>query len=363
MALKFFEIEKGLSLNGNVVVLEGSGVPGLSTDTDNAAVGSFYLDRTNGLVYVKSTVGTGSDKWDQQASKAYVDNAVNAQISWREPVLVLDATSYADIAAVVTAANVADTLDGVTIASGNRVLITNLTSGNNNVYIVSGSTGNWTLTEDVNLASSGDTVYVQDGTYAGMRYTYNGTAWIRTDIISSDELGYIRAFIGKTGAGNELPTYSSVTQVTQSNTLEGAIGELDAAIGTDPTNGEVILAANTVNANIKAIDDHITLNNHKTTGTNITTVTVLDTVALASVDLIKWAIMAKDNATGLNRRGFEVLALHDGTNIDFTSYANIKLGSSISGFDFNVAINGANIELSISSSDAVDVEIRRIITV
>lgn len=45
------------------------------------------------------------------------------------------------------------------------------------------------------------------------------------------ELGYTHTFIGKSGMGNEMPTYSSTNTVSNGDSLETAIGKLDAAPG------------------------------------------------------------------------------------------------------------------------------------
>lgn len=358
MAQAYFRIEKGLNINDNVYVIEGSGAPSGDALTSLVGKSSFWLDRTNGKIYFKiSTAGGDLTDWAETASKAYVDSQTGGSISWREPVEVHDSSSTS------VPASATNTVDGVTIYAGMRVLFSALTlSTNRNVWIASGSTGNWTWTEDTNSETSGDTVYVVSGTHAGKRYTYNGTAWVLTDITTQDELGYIRTFIGK-ASGNDSPSYSSITQVSQSSSLETAIGALDASIGTDPSNGEVILAANAVNANITALDNHIALNNHKTITSNITTITTVDTIAKATVDSVKWVVFATDNATTTKKRACEILAVHDGTNIDYTEYAVLKLGNAITGFSITATISGANILLQVTSTEAVNVEVRRVITV
>jgi len=166
MAIDLFRLDLGLSIEdatSEAHILQGLGAPGGDASVQDAApIGSVFM-RTNTetdnlqFYYKWTTANNSSADWRQTASKDYVD-AVAAGLSWREPALVLDDTTYADITAAETAANVGDTVDGITIAVGDRILLTDLTSGNDNVYIVSGGTGAWTFTEDTNLATDGDAI-------------------------------------------------------------------------------------------------------------------------------------------------------------------------------------------------------------
>lgn len=95
------------------------------------------------------------------------------------------------------------------------------------------------------------------------KYGSSDTDWtlMATSSGSTVEDGYIRDFIGKTGAGAETPTYSSVTQLTQNSNLEAAIGKLDSVIGNNPTAiaraTNPIVPANPVNSNIEQLDNAI----------------------------------------------------------------------------------------------------------
>jgi len=362
MAQGYFRIPKGLEIDGQVQFITGDGAPGTSGDSTTVSVGSFYADYTNAKFYKKTAAGSGTDKWTELIDKDYVDSLVNG-LSWREPALVLDGTSYADITAAETAANVADTVDGITIAANDRILFTNLTSGNDNVYIVSGSTGAWTFTEDpYNTATDGDALMIESGTHADDQYAYNGTAWVRIAGSANNlELGYIRDFIGKSAAGVELPTYSSTNFVTDSNDLETSIGDLDTEIGANVTDGDIILASNTVNANIKAIDDEVTLQHHKSTLTGVTTQQALDSIPTTSADVVKWIVRAYD-ATNSRWYAGEIIAMHDGAgNTDLTIYAELRLGSGkIHGLTWDVDVNAGNLRLLVTSTDSIDVTSKRV---
>ncbi len=155
--------------NENVYIVSGSS--GNWTLTEDS------ISATDGDILTVND-GTFSGTFFYFDGSSWHQGAPAAGSSWREPALVHDSELYADIAAVVTAANVADTINGVTIAVGNRVLISNLTSGNENVYLVGGSSGNWTLTEDSNLAMDGDAILINEGTSPDSMYIFDGTSWV-----------------------------------------------------------------------------------------------------------------------------------------------------------------------------------------
>lgn len=168
----------GIGVGGPVWIISTAAPGGDAGPQDDAPLGSYCVDSTNGKFYQKKTAGTGADKWVRLASTEDI-TAAQLALSTREPVLVTDHTVYANIAAAEVAANVGDTVDGVTIDVGDRLLFDELTTGNKNVFIVSGSTGAWTFTEEASTTTTGDAFFVQDGTDAGKQLMFNGTDWIQ----------------------------------------------------------------------------------------------------------------------------------------------------------------------------------------
>ena len=77
-----------------------------------------------------------------------------------------------------------NSLDGVSLTVGMRIILVSVGGLPLNVNIVSGSAGSWVLTEDLNILSKGDTVYVKEGSHGGERWVYNGTTWVL--ILASD---------------------------------------------------------------------------------------------------------------------------------------------------------------------------------
>ena len=183
MALNLFTVSKGLELESadflsTSSIMFGTGTPGGDSDVEDAApIGSVYLRddaEANGLqLYYKfATGGNSAADWHVSASQTYVD-AIATGLSWREPAKVRDNTSYADITAAETAANVGDTVDGVTIVVDDRLLFTNLddqeTIAAQDETNFNGAGNNGTFVGGTGFAPSpgiddGDTITLSDGT-------------------------------------------------------------------------------------------------------------------------------------------------------------------------------------------------------
>lgn len=268
MALNYFEAERGFSIDDQAVVIFHGSNPTVDLDgvlSADVPIGSLYLNTTTGNVLTRTAIANDDETdWAVSADQDYVDSQLATQVSWREPAVVCDSTTYANTAAAEAAMNAGSPpgLDGEALADGDRVLLTDIpstgspSSASGNVFIVTGTPGSGaTLVEDANTATSGDTVYVESGTCAGQRLTYNGTAWVLTDQSSSDELGYIRDFIGKDTTGPETPIYTNDFNVTPNNNLEGAIDELDTILGANTfTNDFHVVDSASFTANIDALD-------------------------------------------------------------------------------------------------------------
>lgn len=63
MSSEYFRIVRGLELDERVRILQGAIAPGATTDTNNAPVGSFYLNTSTGIASTKILPGTGVNKW------------------------------------------------------------------------------------------------------------------------------------------------------------------------------------------------------------------------------------------------------------------------------------------------------------
>ena len=325
MALKPFQSKGGFS-DGNITYLSGVGVPGGDAGAQDAApVGSFYSNSTDGATYKKEVAGAGVGNWVKQANVTDLAG-LSATQSWREPVVVRDAVNATTAAAIIEM-DAADTLDGVTIAAGDRVLLSQVLGGAGpNVYIVGGVSGAWTLTEDVNLETAGDTLQVLSGTSANQIWFFDGTVWGMIGANSSAEDQFMRAFVGKAAAGGELPSYTSQNYVANSDSLETAIGKLDAQ---SALNASQAAAASGSSAAVQAELDATqtgaglgangaytvqTASNYATTATSITgAISELDTNVAAAIAATDANVAT--NASGLAAQLGEINAVESGAGL------------------------------------------------
>lgn len=364
----FFRIERGLELDDLVKYLQGTGVPGLTADTNDAQTGSVYTDNTDGSLWTKISAGSGTIRWQKMASETYVNNAVGATVSWREPVVVRD--NIATTLPVGTATSPI-IVDGVSITDGMRVLFSALTGGlGKNVYIYNQAAG--TFAEDVNQESSGDAVYVQSGTSAGKTFIFNGTDWVLSDQASLDEEGFIRAFIGKGAVGAEMPLYTSNNYVGNNTSLESAIGVLDNTIGPNVNLGNFISPANRVQQNIEALDTEIGANviagNHISPANSVNAnITALDTQIgpellggnhFAANTVLSTAITQLDNQLGPDVANGNFVASANTTHQNIQAL-DTAVGASVTSVGVILAANSANQNIQ-ALGDALDEATREV---
>jgi len=235
--------------------------------------------------------GLGTPTADTDAAtKSYVD-AATAGLNVHASV---QAATTANIT-LASAVENGDTLDGVTLATGNRILVKNQTDKTENgIYVVAAS-GAPSRADDYNSAGevdAGDFIYVEAGTANGK------TGWIQTNVITtigSDNIeftqfsgaGTYSAGNGLTLTGSTFAIDTSITQTRVSGVSDTEIGYLDgvtSAIQTqlnakapsaDPTfTGTLVLPSTvngpsistSVNLLFPTQSGHITLGGSQTTG-------------------------------------------------------------------------------------------------
>ena len=92
----------------------------------------------------------------------------------------------------------------------------------------------------------------------------------------------------------------------------------------------------------------------------VTAITTIDSVPTADVKACKWLVEVVEIATPANRQALEVYALTNGTLVDDTVYAKLKIGSNFN-FSLTVDVNAGNMRLRAASTSAgVTVTARRI---
>ena len=201
-----------------------SKISGLTTDLGNKlALAGGTMSGAIAMGTNKITgLGTPTDGTDA-ATKNYVDSAAQG-IDWKASVRA------ATTAAVTLASDLenGDTLDGVTLATGDRVLVKNQSTGSENgIYVVkaSGAPDRSTDADAGSELTSNFAVFVEEGTVnadQGYTLTNNGSITIGTTALTFTQftgLGQIIAGTGLDKTGNTLDIDSTVTTNDGTQTL------------------------------------------------------------------------------------------------------------------------------------------------
>lgn len=159
----------------------------------------------------------------QRAVKSYVDTQVATGIKWKDPVV---AASTANVTLASQVENT-DTLDGVVLATGNRILLKDQSApAENGIYIVAAS-GAPTRATDMDAAAEfiGSTIFVSGGT-ANEGNQYTETATVAT--VDTDDVVFTLIASGTTYSAD-----NTTLQLTGSQfaVKDGGIGATQIATG------------------------------------------------------------------------------------------------------------------------------------
>lgn len=237
----FFRILRGLEIDELVQIIQGSGPPGFTADTNNAPVGSVYVDNTNGNIYTKITAGAGPLTWNQVTThplELYKENPVTpispSALGTNSVAIGEGATANAIDSLAIGLQSLARIQGGVVQASGRFASSGDAQTGK---YLVRTATINATPTE----------LFV-DGTAGSIRLTLpDDSTWSfrvlitghRTDV-SDGHAGYeVKGVIFRTtGAGTTaLQGVISKTILAESNV------PWDINITADSVNGSLKITA------------------------------------------------------------------------------------------------------------------------
>jgi hypothetical protein len=293
-------------------------------------------------------LGTPTDATDA-ATKAYVDSAAQG-IDWKPSVRA------ATTAAVTLASGLenGDTLDGVVLATGDRVLVKNQATGSENgIYVVkaSGAPDRSTDCDTAAELTSNFAVFVEQGTVnadQGYVLTNDGAITVGTTALTFTQftgLGQIVAGTGLDKTGNTLDIDSTVV------TLEGTQTLTNKTL-TSPTMTTPALGAAT--ATSIALPDALV---GSALATASTSATVIDSWSASTYSSAKYIVQMKKSG---NIEVIEILVTVDGSNnVYLTEYADVISNEVLGTTDADY--NGGNVRLLVTGASAdTDVKVHKV---
>ncbi len=313
-------------------------------------------------------LGTPTDATDA-ATKSYVDSAAQG-IDWKASVRAATTTN------VTLASDLenGDTLDGVTLATGNRILVKNQSTGSENgIYVVEAS-GAPTRSTDADTGAeltASFAVFVEEGTAnadSGYVLTTDGAITVGTTALTFTQftgLGQITAGDGLSKTGNTLNvtagTGISIEGDAVTNTgvlsITGTTNQISATAST----GAITLSTpqdihSTATPTFSGVTvGSVTLTDAllgTATATASTSATTIDTWSATTYSSAKYIVQMKK---GLDIEVIEVLVTVDGNNsVYLTEYAdvisNTELGTTNAVYDNGnvlLQVTGASIDTAV----------------
>jgi hypothetical protein len=297
-----------------------SKISGLTTDLGNKlALAGGTMSGAIAMGTNKITgLGTPTDATDA-ATKAYVDSAAQG-IDWKASVRA------ATTVAVTLASDLenGDTLDGVTLATGNRILVKNQATGSENgIYVVAAS-GAPTRSTDADVAAeltSNFAVFVEEGTVnadQGYVLTNDGAITVGTTALTFTQftgLGQIVAGTGLDKTGNTIDIDSTVVTLTGTQTLTNKT-LTTPAIGA--ATGTTLVLSDALTATAVTLTNTVVGSNLGTAGTSAANI---DAWPVSTYSAAKYIIQMKKSG---NIEIIEMLVAVDGdNNVYVTEYADV----------------------------------------
>ena len=213
---------------------------GVTADNEIDTVsGNLVLDSAGGTITVDDNITIASSKTidmgankvtgvaepvaaSDAATKAYVD-AVKTGLDVKDSVRVATTANIT----IATALNNGDSLDGVTLATDDRVLVKNQSTGSQNgIYVVAASPARATDFDANAEVSGGAFTFVEEGTVnadSGWVVTTNGAITVGSTALSFAQFsgaGQITAGTGLTKSGNTINAVGSATIFAAADALE-----------------------------------------------------------------------------------------------------------------------------------------------
>jgi hypothetical protein len=308
-------------------------------------------------------LGTPTDGTDA-ATKSYVDSAAQG-IDWKASVR---AATTADVN-FITVIN-GSTLDGVTLATGDRVLVKNQSTGSENgIYVVkaSGAPDRSTDADSGSELTASFAVFVEEGTVnadSGYVLTTDGAITVGTTALTFTQftgLGQVVAGDGLTKTGNTLNVGAGTGIQVNSDTIEntgvlsitGTANQITASASTGAItlSGPQDLHSTATPTFTSVTVGSVTLTDAllgTATATASTSATTIDTWSATTYSSAKYIVQMKKAG---NIEVIELLVTVDGSNnVYLTEYAdvisNTELGTT------NAVYDSGNVLLQVTGASA-----------
>jgi hypothetical protein len=381
----------GLSLNDASIVFEGATANDHETTltvTDPTADRTITLPDATGTVALAGDVlalaggtmsgaiamgtnkitglGTPTDSTDA-ATKGYVDNAV-VGIDWKASVR---AATTSDITLSSDLEN-GDVVDGVTLATGDRVLVKNQSTGSQNgIYVVkvSGAPDRSTDADSGTEVTANFAVFVEEGTVnadSGFTLTNNGAITIGTTALVFTQftgLGQVTAGDGLTKTGNTLNVAAGtgISITGDAVTNEGVVsitGTADQVVASASTGAVTLSLPQSIGStstptfssvSVGSVTLTDALLSTATSSVATTSATVVDSWSASTYSSAKYLVQMKK---GTEIQTLEVLINVDGSNnVAITEYADvINAAASLGTTDAD--FSGGNVRLLVTPAAA-----------
>jgi len=381
----------GLSLNDASIVFEGATANDHETTltvTDPTADRTITLPDATGTVALAENVlalaggtmsgaiamgtnkitglGTPTDSTDA-ATKGYVDTAV-VGIDWKASVR---AATTSDITLSSDLEN-GDVVDGVTLATGDRVLVKNQSTGSQNgIYVVkaSGAPDRSTDADSGTEVTANFAVFVEEGTVnadSGFTLTNNGAITIGTTALVFTQftgLGQVTAGDGLTKTGNTLNVAAGtgISITGDAVTNEGVVsitGTADQVVASASTGAVTLSLPQSIGStstptfssvSVGSVTLTDALLSTATSSVATTSATVVDSWSASTYSSAKYLVQMKK---GTEIQTLEVLINVDGgNNVAITEYADvINAAASLGTTDAD--FSGGNVRLLVTPAAA-----------
>lgn len=363
MARQLFGIEKGIRLfgenaNTGVDFLFGSSVPGATTDTDNAGVGSLYL-QDNGQLWQKDTAGAGVDKWQR---KATLDDLTS--LKFRSEKVVAATTQVApssgsniNLATTPLTGDEAPTLLGADFAVDTHIIFG--VGGTPKIMRVSNVAGDVITVVDMtnpddNL-SEGDNFIVSNylpdtpnDQEKQVLVHFSGGAIIKIADFNwalADGISLNGSIVDRNGPVLGTDTLQVATEKLEGDAKDAATlsGVARGAINLGTFTGRAIQDNRTTK---QALQDLEAALEARSQATGVTAQATVDQVLVDDIKAAKWIVHAFEEATPANIKSLEVMAVHNGTaaadatSVDNSVSAILKLGANFN-LEISVDLSGA----------------------